>query len=53
MSPTSTDKANRTGQVVDLGDWRQRRAWDAALDHLDRLGLCACWVTGRKHRGAS
>lgn len=39
--------------VVDLGEYRQRRAWDAALDWLDAQGLCACWVIGRAHRGAS
>jgi hypothetical protein len=39
--------------VTDLTAYRQRRAWAAALDHLDRLGLCACWVTGRQHAGAS
>jgi hypothetical protein len=39
--------------VTDLRLWRQRRAMEAALDHLDRAGLCACWVTGRQHHGAS
>ena len=39
--------------VTDLTAYRQRRAWDAALDWLDSQGLCACWVTGRQHRGAS
>jgi hypothetical protein len=41
------------GEVVDLAAWRDRRAWNAALDYLDSQGLCACWVTGRQHRGAS
>jgi hypothetical protein len=41
-----------TDNVAILADWRQRKAWDVALDHLDRAGLCACWVTGRKHKGA-
>jgi hypothetical protein len=38
--------------ITDLGAYRQwRRDADAlrqALDHLDALGLCACWVAPRR-----
>jgi hypothetical protein len=51
-APTSGPSITRGG-VVDLAAYRQRRAWDAALDWLDAQGLCACWVIGRAHRGAS
>jgi hypothetical protein len=54
MPPAPTSEPSITpGAVVDLAAYRDRRAWNAALDHLDRTGLCACWVTGRPHRGAS
>jgi hypothetical protein len=40
--------------VTDLAAWRQWRrdagALRQALDHLDALGLCACWVMPRQHR---
>jgi hypothetical protein len=41
------------GNVTDLGEYRQRRAFHAALDWLDARGLCACWVMPRPHKGTS
>jgi hypothetical protein len=29
------------------------RGLAVALDHLDELGLCACWVAPRRHRRAA
>jgi hypothetical protein len=32
---------------------RGARGLAAALDHLDELGLCACWIAPRDHRRAA
>lgn len=43
---------SRPADCLVLGP-RGARGLAAALDHLDAMGLCACWVAPRRHRSAA